>query len=875
MADGDDGVNARLAIGLEVRLQKFEAALKRAKVLTSDSLNDIERRVKDGEKTFENYGRGHGNRLAKEFQEAGNAASLTRTQMLELAHVTRSVFDGLAAGANPLRLMAMEGGRVAQALSSGPGGVAGALGAIAGMFNPVVAGAVALVVVMGAGALAAHDYEESHNKLLGLFQGLARGARVTVADVEALAEANARAGHATVGASEQFEQAFVHIYGMTRENLGASIAIVNDFAKATGRDSKEALSTLAKAFEDPKNGVVELNRETSSFTQEQVRAIQAMAEGGDKAGALKAILDGLTGTVSGAAEHLSILGKVLKTVSEGFSEAWRFAGAFFDSLVHGPSDEQMVKSLQGQLQRYQATGNPLLAGAEANLQKQIADLQAKIANSPDAKKAAADRKAKDDQEFADSTGITTGLARERLNLKSQLERLNDALKPGGDRHGASDAEINERILQIKRQMQRLDRREGITKPKTIADTSEGYDKSTTDALAKATTDRLQAETKLTDDIRKRAEIEKAAINAAYDKERADLDAKRKEIDAAKGDKNKEAQLAKLDQADAEIDAAQHAKEMAVDAALKAELEKADLERAKQMADANKSLLESQLALADTREERQSIQLQILKLEKDEFDRKLAESRKEALQKDPTNAANINAGFDVLQKSGDSLYANRQQSAKDATKSPWQQWAQEGESAAKNVGDAIQSEAVHAMDSFNAGIADAIVNGKNMRSVFASIFKQMETDLVQYLVKQAEIGAFGGGNGGGGGGINFAQIASVFARIPGFAGGTSFAPGGLALVGENGPELMNVPAGARITPNFALNSVLPNGRAGGGMTIIQGPTFQISGAVMTDELVSQMNAASRAHAQQAAATAVQVARQIIPNDLNRRQQTRLR
>ena len=35
---------------------------------------------------------------------------------------------------------------------------------------------------------------------------------------------------------------------------------------------------------------------------------------------------------------------------------------------------------------------------------------------------------------------------------------------------------------------------------------------------------------------------------------------------------------------------------------------------------------------------------------------------------------------------------------------------------------------------------------------------------------------------------------------GFAGGTDFAPGGLAIVGENGPELVNLPRGSQVVPN---------------------------------------------------------------------------
>lgn len=36
-------------------------------------------------------------------------------------------------------------------------------------------------------------------------------------------------------------------------------------------------------------------------------------------------------------------------------------------------------------------------------------------------------------------------------------------------------------------------------------------------------------------------------------------------------------------------------------------------------------------------------------------------------------------------------------------------------------------------------------------------------------------------------------------VPGFAVGTNFAPGGLALVGERGPDLVNLPRGSQVTP----------------------------------------------------------------------------
>lgn len=63
------------------------------------------------------------------------------------------------------------------------------------------------------------------------------------------------------------------------------------------------------------------------------------------------------------------------------------------------------------------------------------------------------------------------------------------------------------------------------------------------------------------------------------------------------------------------------------------------------------------------------------------------------------------------------------------------------------------------------------------------------------------------------------IGSIFPggiKIPGFANGTNSAPGGIALVGERGPELVNLPRGSQVIPNHELDSAGGSGR--GGLTV---------------------------------------------------------
>lgn len=60
------------------------------------------------------------------------------------------------------------------------------------------------------------------------------------------------------------------------------------------------------------------------------------------------------------------------------------------------------------------------------------------------------------------------------------------------------------------------------------------------------------------------------------------------------------------------------------------------------------------------------------------------------------------------------------------------------------------------------------------------------------------------------------------KVGGFASGTNYAPGGLALVGERGPEIVDLPRGSKVYPS----GVLPAGM-GGGSTVNESNVFNIT------------------------------------------------
>lgn len=102
------------------------------------------------------------------------------------------------------------------------------------------------------------------------------------------------------------------------------------------------------------------------------------------------------------------------------------------------------------------------------------------------------------------------------------------------------------------------------------------------------------------------------------------------------------------------------------------------------------------------------------------------------------------------------------------------------SASSQVGSALSN-----------AFADAVVEGRNLNEVMSNLIKTLEKAAINSLFSSFF-------NAPASGGLStFASL--VKSVIPGFAGGTDSAPGGLSWVGEKGPELMNVPRGAQILP----------------------------------------------------------------------------
>lgn len=247
-----------------------------------------------------------------------------------------------------------------------------------------------------------------------------------------------------------------------------------------------------------------------------------------------------------------------------------------------------------------------------------------------------------------------------------------------------------------------------------------------------------------------------------------------------------------------------------------------LQQQNQQAGARLELLSQ---LADTDAEKQQIALQQLDLD-DQF-------KRDSLQRIISSSVRTDAEKALAQNALDELNATagqRRAGVIDSTLTPGQAFLQDLNKSPAQINEAIDKIKIDGLDALNQGLVDAIMGARSLGDVFSSVAKQIIADLLSIYLRKTIISALGSALNLGGSfkGLNFSNSANVDAGIAtsrglrGFAMGTNFAPGGFALVGEQGPELVNLRQGSQVIPNHELR-----GLGGGNIAqIVPSPYFDV-------------------------------------------------
>lgn len=397
--------------------------------------------------------------------------------------------------------------------------------------------------------------------------------------------------------------------------------------------------------------------------------------------------------------------------------------------------------------------------------------------------------------------------------------------------------------------------------KTPRDTNAERTDAINGLLASAAKDLLQAQSSLTDDIQARAKFERditaqqlAADLARLAKTKADLD-----DDKGISDATRTALKAKIDEAAVSARQAAEARdELTNREAIWAEEDRADATRTA-IRDAEIDSLRLQADLASTQAERTRIERQILKLQQDELTHLGAKANDRLIE---TGAITPEEADRRATARGQGIDAARGQFDLDH-EGPAKKYLR----SIQDLDTEMQNAGVQAFDNLSGGLAEAIANAQSLGDVGSQVFKQLEIEMLRLLIKAGtkEAASYFGFSSGGylggyaeggrllsgpGTGTSDSILATngkgKFAR---FSDGEFISTAKATrkhralLEAINSGEIDRYATGGMIGNLPSLSSLGAMSHPGSAA-----PYFDLRGALVTEEVLSQMNKAIAASEQ---------------------------
>lgn len=262
-------------------------------------------------------------------------------------------------------------------------------------------------------------------------------------------------------------------------------------------------------------------------------------------------------------------------------------------------------------------------------------------------------------------------------------------------------------------------------------------------------------------------------------------------------------------------------------------------------DLQREALDSEAQLADTAGERRAIEMKILDLayrqERARLNAVLADEKAGEAAKEEARLRI--AGLDARR-------GNDEANVRRGTMGPMESFLNSLPTTAAKANEALEAVAANGLQSLTDGLTDAIMGAKSLGDVFSGVAKQIIADLLKIAIQRAITaplanalgsvlpslaGAFGGSLG-----TTSASAGKNISNVKGYATGGSFKILGnrgidTNLLSINGRPVAKVSHGEMAT----ISPKNDNQRSGGAFH------FDLRGAVVTQDLLNQMNAIGEA------------------------------
>jgi hypothetical protein len=204
-------------------------------------------------------------------------------------------------------------------------------------------------------------------------------------------------------------------------------------------------------------------------------------------------------------------------------------------------------------------------------------------------------------------------------------------------------------------------------------------------------------------------------------------------------------------------------------------------------------LNAQLALATTEAARKELALQI-------FDAEMAylRAKLEAVRSSEVVSETERKLAEIQLQALDATQNGRRQGVANANATSVERYLTELNATKEQLDEQMDQIGIKGLEALEQGLLDVVTGVKSIGDAFREVTNQIMADLMRIAIRQMIIkplanALFGGGVGGN-------------------AYGTNYWGGGPTWVGEDGPEIVNLPRGAQVVPSH--QSANDNSRGGG-------------------------------------------------------------
>lgn len=307
-------------------------------------------------------------RFLKSLQEQANAATMTKTELLELKAAQLGVSAqaapliaamnkqtvatnaaGLSAGEykNALRILPMQITDVVTSLASGMpvwlvaiqqggqikdsfGGIGNTFKVLLSYLNPVTVGMGAMGIALAGLAKSGYDSYRSITDMKNALIETGGFAAASAADLDQIATKIADTGNATIGTVRDIATELAKSGKYTQDQIRNITRATAEWSAATGRASSDIIKDFDKIADDPVKGLAKLNEQYNFLEKGQLTYINGIikTKGETEAvtAATKLFADTMEERMSKIADTASPLEKMWNDIKKWSSDAWGWVG---------------------------------------------------------------------------------------------------------------------------------------------------------------------------------------------------------------------------------------------------------------------------------------------------------------------------------------------------------------------------------------------------------------------------------------------------------------------------------------------------------------------------------------------------------------------